>query len=380
MRRACTVSLTVGFVFLGLALAGCVTDGSNQAEDGRGVLYRIADSIDGTLESVFGVKKSSASSDTSPNSFSQHEPASGGNESPKQVAQAKFTYVKPTIPPLKGPKKVVAVSRFENRTSFDSGGDYKLGTGMADQLTDALVQSGHFLVLERQTLSDVIGEQDLAASGRVSKAASARIGKLRAAQFLVKGTITEFTPNNTGTGQSVSFMGLNVGSDKGESHVGLIVRLIDTTTGVVIISKRVETKVPTGGFNVGFTFNTFGFKSNSFKNTSLGKATQIAIDEAVAFIAKELRNKPFEGRIIKTKGKKGVLISAGARNGVSVGDSFAVYSIGEELKDPYTGEILGFEEKKAGMMKVTSVKPRYSEGVMEKKSLRVKTGDLIRSQ
>ena len=157
-------------------------------------------------------------------------------------------------------------------------------------------------------------------------------------------------------------------------------RLINTTTGVVIISKRVETKVPTGGFNVGFTFNTFGFKSNSFKNTSLGKATQIAIDEAVAFIAKELRNKPFEGRIIKTKGKKGVLISAGARNGVSVGDSFAVYSIGEELKDPYTGEILGFEEKKAGMMKVTSVKARYSEGVMEKKSLRVKAGDIIRSQ
>ena len=143
-------------------------------------------------------------------------------------------------------------------------------------------------------------------------------------------------------------------------------------------SKRVETKVPTGGFNFGLNFGSFGFNSKSFKKSPLGKATQITIDRAVAFVAEELRDTPFEGRIIKTQGKKSVFISVGARNGVSVGDGFVVYSVGEELKDPYTGEILGFEEQKAGLVQVINVKQRYSMGVLKDIILRVKPGDIIR--
>lgn len=378
MRTIQTASITFGFIFLSLFLVGCVTDGGNKPDDGRGVLYKVADSIDGALESAFGPKQSLTETDSSADSNNQFETAAGGDKSSSQVAPAEFKYEKPTIPPRKGPKKVVAVSRFENRTSIGSGGDYKLGSGMADQLTDALFQSDHFIVLERQTLSDVIGEQDLAASGRVSKGRSARTGKITAAQILVKGTITEFTPNDSGTGQGVSFLGVSVGSNKGRSHVGLIVRLINTTTGEVITSKRVETKVPTGGVNFGLNFNSFAFKSNSFKNTPLGKATQITIDRAVSFIAGELRDKPFEGRVIKIKAKKMVLLSAGARNGVNIGDTFNVYSVGEELKDPSTGELLGREEKRAGSVKVTSVKRRYSEALLQKKTSRAKVGDIIR--
>jgi curli biogenesis system outer membrane secretion channel CsgG len=380
MNERIDVYLISGFVVLGIALSACVTDANSQAKDDRGVLYKVADTIDSSLNSLLGTEKRSNQVRGELGGGTQSESAPGVNMTATKVAQTEPVYVKPSLPAPRGPKKVVAVSRFENRTSFEGGGEYKLGSGMADQLTDALVQSGHFLVLERQTLADVIGEQDLAASGRVSKGTSARTGNITAAQILVKGTITEFTPNDSGTDQAVSFMGVSVGSDKGLSHVGLIVRLINSTTGVVITSKRVETKVPTGGVNFGLNFNSFAFKSSSFKNTPLGKATQITIDRAVAFIAEELQDKPFEGRIIKTKGDKGVLLSAGARNGISVGDNFEVFSMGEELKDPSTGEILGFEEKKAGSVTVTSVKERYSEGVLQNKILGVKVGDVIRSE
>ena len=87
-------------------------------------------------------------------------------------------------------KKIVAVSRFENKTSWK--GQVSLDDGMADQLTDALMQSGQFTVMERQTLGDVTAEQDLANSGRAQKSQSAQTGKLVNAQILVKGTVTEF--------------------------------------------------------------------------------------------------------------------------------------------------------------------------------------------
>ena len=53
-----------------------------------------------------------------------------------------------------GLKKTIAVAEFENRADYS--GQVNLGSGMADQLTDALMQTGKFVVVERQILSDVI--------------------------------------------------------------------------------------------------------------------------------------------------------------------------------------------------------------------------------
>ena len=69
-------------------------------------------------------------------------------------------------------KKIVAVSSFENKTTWR--GQVDLGDGMADQLTDALMQSGQFTVMERQQLGAVVAEQDLANSGRAQKSQSTR--------------------------------------------------------------------------------------------------------------------------------------------------------------------------------------------------------------
>ena len=74
-----------------------------------------------------------------------------------------------------GPKARIAVSRFTDKTGkgWWSGAS---GDGMADQLVTALFNSNRFIVLERQTLGDVLAEQDLGASGRVSQQTAAPIG------------------------------------------------------------------------------------------------------------------------------------------------------------------------------------------------------------
>ena len=278
-----------------------------------------------------------------------------------------------------GLKKIVAVSRFENRTSSDSGGQYEIGDGISDQLTDALIQSGQFVVLERQTLTDVISEGDLAASGRFQESKSAMTGKLTSAQILVKGTITEFESKSSGSGAGIDVGRFRIGGKKGEAHVGVIIRLIDTTTGEVLDSKRVEGKAKSGGINFSIDIDGIDFDSESFKKTPLGKATQIAIDTAVEFIASSIEELPFQGSIIKAT-EKGIYINAGDKTGASIGDVFTVYSVGEELVDPVTGELLGVEEEEIGTIKICEIKEKYSKcEIINTPTGSIKTGDIIRS-
>ncbi len=274
-----------------------------------------------------------------------------------------------------GLKKIVAVSRFENRTSWH--GQWNLEDGMADQLKEALIKSGQFVVLERQALSDVEAEQDFAASGEAQKSKSARKGKFISAQILIKGTITEFKGNSEGSKSGFGFKGLKIKTKKDNAHIGLIIRLIDTTTGQIHDSHSVEGKAKSGRFEIGLDVQGVKFDNESFKKTPLGKATQIAIGNAVEFIATKLKNIPFRGRIIKTKGEE-IYLTAGERIGASVGDVFSVYTVGEELVDPDTGELLGEEEDKIGTVEILQIREKHSKAkIISGKDF--KRGDIIRS-
>lgn len=279
-------------------------------------------------------------------------------------------------------KKVVAVSRFENQTSFvdpssGSSGQELLTNGLADQLTDSLIQSGRFVVVERQTLTDVIGEQDLAASGRVQQAQSARTGKITAAQVLVKGTVTEFGLRSKGSDTGVGFRGFRLGGKSQEAHVAVIIRMIDTTTGQVLGSQRIEGSSKSSGSSIGFRVGGVGFDNDNFKNAPLGKATQIVIDKAVEYIQLESDNVAFRAPVIMANEGR-ILIAAGERHGTQVGDRFVIYSSGEELIDPFTGEILGTDEQVLGGVTVTAVQDKFSTVQPDQPLEGVKVGDVAR--
>lgn len=273
-------------------------------------------------------------------------------------------------------KKTVAVSRFENKSSWR--GQWALDDGMADQLTEALVQSGKFVVLERQTLGDVLAEQDLAASDRAAKSKSAQTGKIIPAQVLVTGAITEFEHASAGGSGGIKIGQVKIGGKGGTAHVGLIIRLIDTTTGEVLDSQRVEGKAKSGGLDFGASIENVSFGSGAFKKTPLGKATQQAIDNAVVFIASEMEGVPFQGKIVLVKGDK-IYLNVGERNGVQSGDSFLVYRLGEPIVDEDTGEVLGSEDEQIGVVRVGQIKEKLSTATKVQGGEILK-GDIVRSE
>lgn len=275
---------------------------------------------------------------------------------------------------LENLKKTVAVFDFENDSGYR--GEVRLGDDFTVQLTDALVQSGKFNVLTRADLDVVFAEQDLAASGRMAQSTAAQKGKAIPAQILIKGQITEFEENTSGGGQGFSISGVSLGTKKSTASMAVIVQLIDSTTGEVIDSRRVEGEARSGGLSVGYS-GRFDLSSSNFKKTPLGKAVQMAIDRAVVYISEKLSQVPWKGKVVTFKDGL-VFINAGENANVQVGDTFQVLREGESLVDPDTGIDLGSETTQVARIKIIDVQPKFSKAQVEGAAgVEVAAGDLV---
>ncbi len=279
-----------------------------------------------------------------------------------------------SLPPLKGPKKTIAVGSFENKAGWKS--EWDLSEGMVEMLTTSLVQTNRFIVLERPEVGKILEEQDFGASDRTTKEGGAKTGKVLRAQILVSGAITEFSSrvDETGIGLSTGKFGGALKQQK--AHVAVNVRMYDTTTGEVLFSERVEGRATATGIAADYHNRDFGLGGSKFWATPLGEATQECINNAVFFIASKMRDVEWQGSVVKSDGAK-VYINAGSQAGITAGDSFVVYSKGEELVDPETGITLGTEEEKAGRITVVSVKEKYSIATIDEGE-DFKRGDIIR--
>lgn len=193
-----------------------------------------------------------------------------------------------------GPKARIAVARFENKTA-DSQNWYSpsIGDGMADMLTTALVNSGRYIVLEREALDDVMGEQDLGASGRVRSDTAAAIGEIEGAELLIVAAVTEFDGNSGGTSGSLggSRIGRAFGALSGGSrsaHMAIDLRVVDATTSRVLAATSVEGEARDfniGGALAGYTGSyALGGSLSSWKNTPREKALRQVIGEAVNYV------------------------------------------------------------------------------------------------
>lgn len=191
-----------------------------------------------------------------------------------------------------GPKARVAVSRFTDKTGK---GWYtsSIGNGMADQLTTALFNSNRFIVLERDTLGDVMSEQDLGASGRIRRDTAAAIGQIEGAELLIVGAVTEFMGNASGGGGGLGGVAPGIfGAIAGgfrKAHMAIDIRVIDARTSRILLATSVEgeaSDVSLGGLLGGFGGGgALAGALGGWKNTPTEKALRICIQKAVDFIS-----------------------------------------------------------------------------------------------
>jgi curli biogenesis system outer membrane secretion channel CsgG len=190
-----------------------------------------------------------------------------------------------------GPKARIAVAKFTNKTG---GGWYNhgIGTGMKDQLSTALVNTGRYIVLERDNMDAIMEEQSFGQSGLVKGGTAARMGQIEGAELLIVAAITEFSDNSGGTrggvgGGAAGLLGGVLGGVK-KAHIAIDLRVIDAQSSRVLAATSVEgesTDVNLGAA-VGGYFGVGGAVGGlqSWKNTPKGKALRSVINQAVEFV------------------------------------------------------------------------------------------------
>lgn len=180
-------------------------------------------------------------------------------------------------------KPSIGVADFRNDTSaaWWYGG---AGRDLSGMLTNELASMEKFRIVERSKLAPVLDEQDLAASGRISKGSAAKIGKLTGAKYLVMGTVSAYEEQTQGGGGGVSFHGLSLGGKKDEAYIAVDLRVVDTTTGEVTFTRTVEARSGGYGVNVGVYRGGFAGNMNKYQNTPAGKAIRACLVEISEYL------------------------------------------------------------------------------------------------
>jgi len=270
-------------------------------------------------------------------------------------------------------KKIrVAVFDFQNNSTWSWWGD-RLGEAANDEFVTQLVNSGQFTVIERQKLQAILAEQGLGASGAVQPSTAPKIGKLLGVQIIFTGSITAFSIKKTG----FSVMGVSAQSGKAESK--LDVRMIDTSTGEILLVASGAGDKKVGGLGVpGFSFEQnydVGIASEALR-PAIQQVTQQVLAK-VPSLANLAPAAAGSGKILEVKSPSQIYIDGGTEAGMNVGDIFTVSRVTEEIKDD-DGNVLDTVNEKVGQIVVTKVLSKSA--ICETKSGSIKKGDTYQKE
>lgn len=184
-----------------------------------------------------------------------------------------------------GARPLTAVMDFT--VSSGHGAGQELGGGLAKMLSNALVETKCFRVVDRANIDKLRKEKGLGMSGEVSSASAVQMGKMLGAQLSVFGEVTEYKEEVAKVGGGIKLGPFGDMFGMSTAHVGLILQLIDSSTGEIYASKSVDKEVrkvgaASGGSLWGVTGGAVGYKSMAMQD-----AVEQAINEAVAFLVEE---------------------------------------------------------------------------------------------
>lgn len=241
-------------------------------------------------------------------------------------------------------KATISIPDFDNKAKIDR----TVADSFVDMVSTAFVKTRKFNVVERSSLGKVADEQMFGASGAVDPRTAAKIGKMQGSQFVLIGSITTFGTETSKTGA----FGISVSSS--ETKVGVDIRLVNTTTGAIMMAESITMTESDSGISGGAS----GVKhQRTLKQGPLADLARKVSSE----IAKKTMFAVYPPKVIQVKSNS-VIVNYGDAI-MKAGQLYDVYFLGEALVDPDTGESLGSGEEFIGSVKVarTTAKVTYAD-------------------
>jgi curli biogenesis system outer membrane secretion channel CsgG len=253
----------------------------------------------------------------------------------KQTVSQTHTIIKEEVPTL---KRKVAIARFGNEaqygrsTLFGMNNNYNAEKQATDILSAKLVQSGKFILLERNDI-DIINKEI-----NTFNLTSLKIG----ADYLIVGSVTEFGRKN------ISDVGVFNRSMRQIAYAKVSVRLIDVTTGEIIFAQE------SAGEAESEAGKSFGIGQHTGYDSTLNdKAISSAISGVVDGIMQNLLDKNWRSYVLSIDNDV-VMIAGGKKQGLKIGESFSIYKKGSKIINPQTGMMVELPGIQIAKIKVIS--------------------------
>ena len=247
-------------------------------------------------------------------------------------------------------KVVVGQLRFESPTL--AMGDRSLpaaevGVTLRQRISDALVQTGRFAVMDRELSPDIENELGMIASGQAPSAELAKLSQAASADLVWSGRVSTLAYNRharqlkTSDRELVSYSG----------GWALSQKLVNVATRQVMSSESLRGQAPS------VEPTTLGAGVDSAK--ILGDMSTDLVSQVVASILR----RTFPLTVVARDGNNVVLSQGGLA--LKEGARYAMVMMGAEFKDPQTGQSLGRSESPCCELVVERVTPNLSYGRLE---------------
>lgn len=255
----------------------------------------------------------------------------------------------------------IGVVKFTNRSGFS--GSWNIAKGMTELVRRALEQTHQYKLVPEDELAQMARKHRLRLAQLVNTSTRmVDIGKCLGIKALVGGEIKKFDISATG-GQTSLLWPWKGSYVYYAAEVRVDLKILKPLQLVVkpIVGEDKENKFkvifpeqPTDDL---YKLDQMEFGSEEFAQTTIGKAVNKVIQEIVVKISYEVpaTRGLLEAQVLRVI-KDDVYINLGEWDGVKVGDKFWVYNKGEALKDPKTGLVLGYTDKKVGNIQIVEIK------------------------
>lgn len=223
----------------------------------------------------------------------------------------------------------------------------QVAAALRQRISDALVQTGRFAVLDREFSPEIEQELDMISSGQAPSAELAKLSQAASADLVWSARVNTFAYNRharqlrTSDRELVSYSG----------GWSLSQKMVNVATRQVTVSDSLRGAAPDRAAT------TLGASVDGDK--MLADMT----DEAAKAIVGSILQRTFPVMVVARDGTN-VVLSQGGQS-IREGARYAMAVIGKEMKDPQTGQSLGRMESPCCELVIDRVTPNLSYGHLE---------------
>jgi curli biogenesis system outer membrane secretion channel CsgG len=293
-----------------------------------------------------------------------------------------------------GPRIRLGVLSVINKSAAaeDHGGSGRIEVpvaGIQEMLTVALYNTKRFDVIEQKRIKDIEHEQTRSDTVEPSPTSIVNIGKVLGAQYLVYGTVNEWTPDRsnhavatngvaTGLLSMIPIPGAgallsNSRAAKKEAEVAVTFTLADVATGQILYTTAQRAKLGEWNFAWG---SPAGLGSATAQNTPITYAITACTNKAAFEVARFLRDRKWKGSVVDMA-KADVFINAGSQQGMAPQTILSVQKVDRLIVDRESRTVLGEATHGIGSLEVISVQPTFSVARVHEGCVGIKAGDRV---